>query len=74
VSCKCCAKNKLSCKLLLLSTKCRNCKSVSAETYVPVDVPTLDFSKIKSEISKVEAQLTELEKQVEKDKAEAKAA
>jgi hypothetical protein len=74
VSCKRYTKNKLGCKLLLLSTKCRNCKSVSAETCVPVDIPTLDFSKIELEISKVEAQLIELEKQAEKDKAEAKAA
>jgi hypothetical protein len=77
VSCKRCVKYKpylLSCKLLLLSTKCRNYKSIGAESCVPVDVLLLDFSKIKLELSKVEAQLAELEQQAEKDKVEAKAA
>jgi hypothetical protein len=64
VSCKCYAKYKLyllSYKLLLLSTKCRNCKSVSVESCVSIDILLLDFSKIKLELLKVEAQLVELE-------------
>jgi hypothetical protein len=77
VSCKRCVKHKLhllGCKLLLLSAKCGNCESVGAEACVSIDVLSLDFSKIESELLKVEAQLVELEQQAEKDKAEAEVA
>jgi hypothetical protein len=68
-----CAKEKLSCKLSSLSKKCRNYEIIGAESYVPVEVRVPDFTKVESEIEKIEAELAATEAVIEKDKAEVEA-
>jgi hypothetical protein len=67
------AKEKLGCKLSSLSKKCRNCKIVSVESCVPVEVRVPDFMKVESEIEKIEAELTATKAVIEKDKAKVEA-
>jgi hypothetical protein len=69
----CCAKEKLGCKLLSLSKKYRNCEIVSVESYIPVEVRVLDFTKVESEIEKIEAELTTTEAVIKKNKAKVEA-
>jgi hypothetical protein len=74
VSCTYYAKEKLGCKLSSLSKKCRNCEIVGAESCMPVEVRVPDFTKVESEIEKIEVELTATETVIEKDKAEVEAA
>jgi hypothetical protein len=67
------AKEKLSCKLLSLSKKYRNCEIISVESYIPIEVRVPDFTKVESEIEKIKAELTATEAVIEKDKAKAEA-
>jgi hypothetical protein len=74
VSCTYCAKEKLGCKLSSLSKKYRNCEIVGVESCVPVEVRVPDFTKVESEIEKIEAELAATEAVIEKDEAEVEAA
>jgi hypothetical protein len=67
------AKEKLSCKLSSLSKKYRNCEIVGAESYMPIEVRVPDFTKVESEIEKIEAELTTTKAVIEKDKAKIEA-
>lgn len=54
VACKYCAKSGLPCKLASLSKKCGNCEYNGIKKCEPVDLPIPDFSKIDSEMSRLE--------------------
>jgi hypothetical protein len=56
-----------------LSKKCRNYEIVSIESYIPVEVRVPDFTKVESEIKKIEAELTTTEAIIKKDKTKAEA-
>jgi hypothetical protein len=73
ISCTRYAKEKLSYKLLSLSKKYRNYEIVGVESYMPVEVRVPDFTKVESEIKKIEAELTTTKAIIEKDKAEVEA-
>jgi hypothetical protein len=66
-------KKKLSCKLSSLSKKCRNCKIVGVESYIPIEVRVPDFTKVELEIKKIEAELATTKAIIEKDKAKVEA-
>jgi hypothetical protein len=66
-------KEKLGYKLLSLSKKYRNYEIVGAESYIPVEVRVPDFTKVESEIKKIEAELATTEAVIEKDKAKVEA-
>jgi hypothetical protein len=56
-----------------LSKKYRNYEIVSIESYIPVEVRVPDFTKVESEIKKIEAELTTTEAVIKKDKTKAEA-
>jgi hypothetical protein len=68
------AKEKLSYKLSSLSKKYRNYEIVGVESYIPVEVRVPDFTKVESEIKKIEVELAMTEAVIEKDKAKVEAA
>jgi hypothetical protein len=55
VSCKYCAKHGKECRLSSLSKKCGNCEFSGIAKCEPVDLPVPDFSRIDSELARLEA-------------------
>jgi hypothetical protein len=56
-----------------LSKKYRNYEIIGAESYIPIEVRVPDFTKVESEIKKIEVDLTTTKAVIEKDKAKVEA-
>jgi hypothetical protein len=74
VACKRCAKYKLSCKLLLLSKRCRNCVCAGSAPCVLAKILPLNFLRIDAKIEKLRRQEEETNLALKAQEAIAEAA